>query len=61
MYIACFSIFLYLFFLSWLDYYRCFTKLHLVEYDFKTLSAGDYTVQFDLKQSQWDYFLKKYY
>ena len=44
-----------------IDYLRRVAKLDFVEWDIKTLSAGDYTAEYEISQPAWDYFNAEVY
>ena len=46
--IASISVFLALFMINFLDYVRKMQEFNYVEWDVKTITAGDYTVEFDI-------------
>ena len=46
--IASISVFLTLFMINFLDYVRKMQEFNYVEWDVKTITAGDYTVEFDI-------------
>lgn len=44
-----------------IDYVRRIAKLDFVTWDVKTVSAGDYTVEYEISQEAWDHFLATEY
>ena len=47
---------MYLFVLSFIDYMKCVQQTKYVDWDVKTVTAGDYTVEFDIDQAFYDQF-----
>jgi hypothetical protein len=45
---ACIAVFIYLFTIVYFDYIKTLQKTKYVDFDVKTITAGDYTVEFDL-------------
>lgn len=48
LFIGCLAVFVYLFTLNFFDYVRCVQENMFVDWDVKTITAGDYTVSFDI-------------
>lgn len=46
--IGCIAVFIYLFTVVYFDYISSVQKTKYVDWDVKTITAGDYTVEFDL-------------
>ena len=46
--IACAAVFLALFIINYFDYIRKNQEFSYVEWDVKTITAGDYTIEFDI-------------
>lgn len=46
--IACAAVFLALFIINYFDFIRKSQEFSYVEWDVKTITAGDYTVEFDI-------------
>jgi len=59
--IASMGVFICLFFVVYLDYLRNIFKNLNIEWDVKTITAGDYSVELDISQKMWDNFLKDVY
>jgi|TARA_B110001450_G_scaffold256624_1_gene287813 hypothetical protein len=57
LFIGCLSIFIYLYTLVYLDYIQVVQKLKFIDFDVKTITAGDYTIEFDLEEDIYDNFL----
>ena len=45
---GCVGVFIYLFCVVYFDYIKCVQKSVYVEYDIKTITAADYSVEFDV-------------
>lgn len=50
LFVGCITVFIYLFVLVYLDYIKCKEMNEFVEFDVDTITAGDYTVTFDLEE-----------
>jgi hypothetical protein len=59
--VGCIAVFIYLFSLVYFDYVKVVQKLKYVDFDVKTITAGDYTVEFDLEEEIYGEFLANYY
>ena len=46
--IGCLAVFLALFIINYFDYIRKNQEFNYIEWDVKTITAGDYTVEFDI-------------
>ena len=55
------GVFISLFFVSFLDYLKSIFKNTAVEWDVKTITAGDYSVEVTITQSMWDTFVTTLY
>lgn len=51
--IGCFAVFIALFFLVYIDYIRNVCKNNFIEWDVKTITAGDYSVEYDISLQVW--------
>ena len=60
LFIGCVAIFLYFFTQVYFDYIRCVQENKYVDWDVKTVTAGDYTVEFAVSSDQYDYFVAHY-
>jgi len=58
--VGCVGVFVYLFTAIYYDYMKTVQMLKYVDWDVKTISAGDYTVEFDIAAEVFQ-FWKKYY
>lgn len=58
---SCLTVFVYLFTLVFFDYLKTIHKVKYVEWDVKTITAGDYTVEFDLKRSTYEHWKEHYF
>ena len=43
------------------DYIKSVQKTKFVDFDVKTITAGDYTVEFDIEEEIYDEFLDNYF
>ena len=59
MIIACAAVFLALFIINYFDYIRKNQEFSYVEWDVKTITAGDYTVEFDISPEFFEEWLDK--
>jgi hypothetical protein len=48
---SCTAVFIYLFTIVYFDYIKTLQKTKYVDFDVKTITAGDYTVEFDIVES----------
>lgn len=55
--IACTAVFLALFIINYFDYIRKNQEFSYVEWDVKTITAGDYTIEFDISPDFFDEWL----
>ena len=53
--------FVALFFVSYIDFMRSVFKSTAVEWDVKTITAGDYSVEFKITRQMWANFLNTFY
>lgn len=53
--------FIYCFSIVYFDYIRAIEKNKFVDFDVQTVTAGDYTIEFDLDQKCYSYFKTTYY
>jgi len=61
LFIGCLAIFIYLYTLVYLDYVQVVQKLKYIDFDVKTITAGDYTIEFDLDEDMYDHFIRNYF
>lgn len=54
-------VFIYLFTIVYFDYIKSVQKTKFVDFDVKTITAGDYTVEFDITDELFDNFSQNYY
>lgn len=59
--VATISVFVILFSVTFIDYTKGVQAFQYVDFDFKTLSTGDYTVQFNISKNMYDTFLNTYH
>lgn len=55
------AVFIYLFSVVYFDYIACVQMNKFVDFDVKTITAGDYTLEFELNKKHFDHFIKNYY
>jgi hypothetical protein len=58
---GCLSVFVYLFTLVYFDYIKCVESNKYVDWDVKTITAGDYTIEFDLDPETYDHWKEHYF
>lgn len=58
LYIGCVSVFIAFFFVVFIDYMKSVFKNAFIEWDVKTITAGDYSCELDIPEQMWDTFLK---
>ena len=51
--LACAAVFIALFVVNYLDYIKKTQENNYVEWDVKTITAGDFTIEFDLSRDFW--------
>jgi len=54
-------VFVYLYTLVYFDYIKTVQKNLYVDWDVKTITAGDYSIEFDLKPETYEHWKKHYY
>lgn len=59
--IACMGVFIAMFFVVYVDYLKSIFKNLNIEWDVKTITAGDYSVELDITQKMWHTFLNDIY
>ena len=57
--IACSAVFISLFIVNYLDYIKKVQINNYVEWDVKTITAGDFTIEFDIDPSFFEDYLTK--
>ena len=55
------GIFIALFFVSFINYLKSVFKITAVEWDVKTITAGDYSVEVQITKRMWQKFLNDVY
>lgn len=58
LYNACMGVFISLFMIVYVDYIRSVQANNYVEWDVKTITAGDYSIEFDITESFYKKFLE---
>ena len=51
--LACSAVFIALFVVNYLDYIKKTQENNYIEWDVKTITAGDFTIEFDLSRDFW--------
>ena len=52
---GCLAVFVYLYSLVYFDYIKCVESNKYVDWDVKTITAGDYTIEFDLDPETYEH------
>jgi len=50
--------FIYMFIVVYFDYIKAIESNLYIDFDINTITAGDYTIEFDMPPSSFEYFLK---
>lgn len=58
LYNSCIGVFIALFMIVYVDYIRSIQTSNFVEWDVKTITAGDYSVEFDITEAFYDAFVQ---
>jgi len=61
LYFACTAIFIYFYATVFFDYIRAVEATNQLDYDVKTYTAGDYSVEFKIQHTQYDNWKEKYH
>lgn len=59
--VSTWAVFVYFFTLTYFQYIQCVQKNKYIDWDIKTITAADYTVEFDLHKDIFETFLERYY
>lgn len=59
--VACWAVFIYFFTLTFFQYIQCVQENKYIDWDIKTITAADYTVEFDLDRRIFETFLERYH
>jgi len=59
--LSCLCVFLYFFNVIFFDFIDTVQKTQCVDYDVKTITGDDYTVEFNLKEEQYDKWKTRYH
>ena len=57
---GCIGVFIYLFCVVYFDYIKCVQKSVYVDYDIKTITAADYSVEFAISAEQYAHWQAHY-
>jgi len=55
------AVFIYLFTVVYFDYIKSMQRTKFVDFDVKTITAGDYSIEFDISDAHFDNFSLNYY
>jgi len=55
------TVFIYLFTLVYFDYVKTIEANKYIDWDVKTITAGDYTIEFDLDRDMYEHWKKTYF
>ena len=61
LYIACTAVFIYFWATVFIDYIKSIESTNQLDFDVKTLTAGDYSIEFAIDHIQYDNWKSKYY
>lgn len=61
LFIGCLTVFFYLFITVYLDYIKTTQAINYVDWDVKTVTAGDYTVELKIENDAYEQWLHNYY
>jgi hypothetical protein len=61
LFIGCMGAFIALFYISFIDFLKSLFKSTAVEWDVKTITAGDYCVELQITKTMWDTFIATIY
>ena len=59
--VACISVLVIFFAVIFTEYQRAVQEYKFVEYDYKLLTAADYTIEFFVTHGMWEHFLENYF
>ena len=59
--ICCIAVFEALFFVVFVDYVKQVCKSNYIEHDVKTITAGDYSVEFDIPEALYKEYVARHY
>lgn len=60
LYIACFAVFVYFFSMITIQYIEQRQRNRFIEWDFNTITAADYTVEFKISNKMYENFISDY-
>ena len=58
--VSCITVFVIFFSITYIEYIRGVQQFKYVDFDYKTLTAADYTVEFTITKNMWSKFLNFY-
>ena len=59
--IACLTLGIVFFIIHYIEYLKVKSDFEYIDWDFKVLSAADYTMEFEINKKMWTNFLSTYY
>lgn len=59
--VGCIGVFVYLYTIIFMDYIKQVQVNKFIDFDVKTITAGDYSIEFDISQNVYDKFKSHYY
>ena len=58
--VGCIAVFVYLYIVVYIDYIKTIQSTKYVDWDVKTITAGDYTIEFDLDKDAFEHWKEHY-
>ena len=58
--VSCVTVFIVFFSITYIEYIKSVQQFKYVDFDYKTLTAADYTVEFQISKKMWQNFLHSY-
>ena len=59
--ISCLTIFVFLYTFLYFDYLKCYQNCEFIDFDVRTITANDYTIEFDLLVATYEKYFKERY
>lgn len=60
LFVACVTVFTVFFSMTYIEYIKSVQQFKYVDFDFKTLTAADYTMEFTITKKMWQHFLDNF-
>lgn len=60
LFVSCVTVFVIFYSITYIEYIRSVQQFKYVDFDYKTLTAADYTMEFQITKKMWQQFLDKY-